>query len=138
MRKPIHLILTVFCRPNSSPKSIGPAAHVGLFVATAGVIVLFGSGVAYSGPCAVQIAQLERQIRNAAAGQESGPTAPLSVAAQLHHQPTPNTVQNAEREVQAGAASALDRARQSDAGGSAIACVTALGEGKHHWIFPLG
>src|SRR4029077_8675099 len=45
---------------------------------------------AHSGTCAAQIAQLEQQIRG------SGPTAPQSIEAQLHHQPTPRTVQNAE------------------------------------------
>jgi hypothetical protein len=45
---------------------------------------------AHSGTCAAQIAQLEQQVRG------SGPTAPQSIEAQLHHQPTPRTVQNAE------------------------------------------
>jgi hypothetical protein len=55
---------------------------------------------------------------------------------QLHHQPTPETVQNAERTASANAVAALDRARQADADGSPIACVQALDEAKHHWIIP--
>jgi len=64
---------------------------------------------AYSGTCAAQIAQLEQQVR------ESGPTAPQSIEAQLHHQPTPRTVQTAESKAIADADAALQRAREPNA-----------------------
>ena len=64
---------------------------------------------AHSGTCAAQIAQLEQQIRG------SGPTAPQSIEAQLHHQPTPRTVQNAESKAIADADAALQRAREPNA-----------------------
>ncbi len=64
---------------------------------------------AHSGTCTAQIAQLEQQIRG------SGPTAPQSIEAQLHHQPTPRTVQNAESKAIADADAALQRARQANA-----------------------
>jgi hypothetical protein len=64
---------------------------------------------AHSGTCTAQIAQLEQQIRG------SGPTAPQSIEAQLHHQPTPRTVQNAESKAIADAEAALQRARQANA-----------------------
>jgi hypothetical protein len=65
---------------------------------------------AHSGTCTAQNAQLEQQIRG------SGPTAPQSIEAQLHHQPTPRTVQNAEsKAIVAEADAALQRARQANA-----------------------
>jgi hypothetical protein len=67
---------------------------------------------------------------------KSGPTAPQSIEAQLHHQPTPETVRNAEREANADAAAALQRARQADTDDNPAACVKALNEAKHHWFIP--
>jgi hypothetical protein len=69
----------------------------------------FAGDAAHSGICTAQIAQLEEQIRG------SGPTAPQSIEAQLHHQPTPCTVQNAESKAIANADAALQRARQTAA-----------------------
>ena len=47
--------------------------------------------------------------RHAAPNPENGPTAPQSVAGQLHHQPTPDLVENAERSARLAAAAALER-----------------------------
>jgi hypothetical protein len=136
MSNPSQLIRAAFNTPNPSCKSNLRPAYVGLLIATTGATMSCGGSAAYSGPCTVQIAQLERQILHAAPGPASGPTAPQSVEAQLHHQPTPDTVQNAERQANADADAALQRARQADADGAAVACAKALGEAKHHWIVP--
>jgi hypothetical protein len=88
-----------------SQKKVALSAAIALstaFTACAG-------GAAHSGTCTAQIAQLEQQIRG------SGPTAPQSIEAQLHHQPTPRTVQNAESKAIADADAALQRARQTNA-----------------------
>jgi hypothetical protein len=69
----------------------------------------YAGDAAHSGTCTAQIAQLEQQIRG------SGPTAPQSIEAQLHHQPTPRTVQNAESKATADADAALQRAREANA-----------------------
>ena len=103
-------------------------------VATIAAILLCGGGTAHSGPCTSQIEQLERQIGHASSSAKSGPTAPQSIAAQLHYQPTPETVRNAERKANADAAAALQRARQADTDGNAAACTKALDEAKHHWF----
>jgi hypothetical protein len=131
-----HLIRAAFNTPNLPRKSIRRRAYVGLFVAATSATVLWSGSAARSGPCGVQIAQLEGKIRHAASSPESGPTAPQSVAGQLHHQPTPDAVQNAERSARLAAAAALDRVRQADVDGNAIACAKALDEAKHHWIIP--
>ena len=136
MSNPNHLIRAAFNAPNLSRKSNGRRAYLGLLIATTGATVLCGGSAVYGGPCTVQIAQLERQIRRAGSSPESGPTALQSVEGLLHHQPTPDTVQNAARKANSDAAAALDRARQADVEGSAIACVKALDEAKHHWVIP--
>jgi hypothetical protein len=45
-------------------------------------------------------------------------------------------VQNAERNARLAAAAALDRLRQVDFDGNAVACAKALDEVKQHWIIP--
>jgi hypothetical protein len=85
---------------------------------------------AHAGPCATQITQVERQIRRSAPGPTSGPTATQTVGAQLHHQPTPGSVQSAAAKAQADAEAALNRARRADAAGDAGACAKALREAK--------
>jgi len=136
MSNPSHLISAAFNTRNLPRKSIRRRAYVGLFVAATGATVLWSGRAAHSGPCAVQIARLEGQIRHAATSPENGPTAPQSVAGQLHHQPTPDSVQNAERNARLAAAAALDRVRQADVEGNAVACAKALDEAKHRWIIP--
>ena len=96
-------------------------------------IAIVGGGVAaQAGPCTKQISQVEQRIRQAQAASPPGgagePTAPQSVEAQLHHQPTPGTVQSAERMANADGEAALARARSADAAGNAAACTKALAE----------
>jgi len=101
------------------------AAFFGGLVAACGTLGLF-STAGNAGPCTAQIHNFELQIRAAAAKPVSGPTGPQSVAAQLHHQPTPSSVQHAESVANADADAALDRARKADAAGNAAGCQEAL------------
>jgi hypothetical protein len=87
-------------------------------------------GAAAAGPCAAQIADLERQIAEPAPAADNGPTAPQTLGAQLHHQPTPGSVAGAEHVANKDADAALDRARQADAAGNAAACNAALTEAR--------
>jgi hypothetical protein len=101
-----------------------------LLLATVAVI---GGGVAAeAGPCTRQISLVEQKIRQAQANSPPGgagePSAPQSVDAQLHHQPTPGSVQSAERMANADGEAALARARNADAAGDATACAKALAE----------
>jgi hypothetical protein len=94
-------------------------------------VALIGAGAAaQAGPCATQIAQVERQIGRLETSPESGPSAPQSVGAQLHHQPTPGAVQSAESNANADVIAALERARQADSEGNASACDKALEEAR--------
>jgi hypothetical protein len=131
-----HWIGAAFGTPDSFPKTAGSFASICLLVATTAAALLCGGGAAHSGPCTSQIEQLERQIGHASSSAKSGPTAPQSIAAQLHYQPTPETVHNAERKANADAAAALQRARQADTDDNPAACAKALDEAKRHWFIP--
>lgn len=100
--------------------------------------VLLWAAVAYAGPCIDDIAQVQARYDarlNAAAA--SGPSAPQSTAATLHHQPTPNSVAGAEvklgemsPEKTEAFAAAMKRAREADAAGNRDACEQALGDAR--------
>ncbi len=118
-------------KPSISPHHvIGRTAYSGFLIAFAAVALLCGGSLAHSGPCTTQIAELERQVGGIAPGPQSGPTGTQSVGAQLHRQPTPGTVQNAERRANADADAALERARKADADDNTVACTQALDEAK--------
>jgi hypothetical protein len=95
---------------------------------------LAGTSVAQAGPCTSQIAATEHQINQAAAVSPPGgagtPSADQAIGAQLHHQPTPGAVENAEHKANALAEAALEQARQADARGDADACIEALREAR--------
>jgi hypothetical protein len=107
------------------PQSLMPASGcvVGLL---ASALVLTGASAARSGPCAEQIAQLERQVANIVPGPQSGPTGPQEIGAQLHRQPTPGSVAQAERVANTDADDALARAKKADAEGNAAECNAAV------------
>lgn len=100
------------------------------FSALATVCLVGAVTSAEAGPCTSQIIAVEKQVRRAAPGPANGPTGTQTVGAQLHHQPTPSSVQSAEAKAQADAKAALDRARKADAAGDARACAKALDEAK--------
>jgi hypothetical protein len=110
-------------RGGGAPQSLTPASRslVGLLA-----LVLAGASAAQSGPCAEQIAQLERQVANIAPSPQSGPTGPQGVGAQLHRQPTPGSVAQAERVANTDADDALARAKKADAEGNAAECTVAV------------
>jgi hypothetical protein len=100
------------------------------FLAVTFSVLIYSFGTAQSGPCTAEIAQLKAQIAATAPGPESGPTATQSVGAQLHHQPTPDSVRHAEHAANADADAALARAQQADAEGNAELCARSLSEAK--------
>ena len=90
------------------------------------VVLLMTLSSAYAGPCTAELAQIEQQIGPDNAGASAGPSAPQSVAAQLGQQPTPATVQGAERKANALAQTTLQRVRQADDDNNAAACNQAF------------
>ena len=61
-----------------------------------------------------------------ASAAQSGPTGPQGVGAQLHRQPTPGSVAQAERVANTDADDALARAKKADAEGNAAECNAAV------------
>jgi hypothetical protein len=100
------------------------------------VIALVTASTAYAGPCSAELAHIEQQIAADNASVSIGPSAPQSVGAQLGHQPTPETVQNAEHQAGVLGQAAFDRARNADGAGNAPACRQALGEVKELYGIP--
>ena len=113
---------------NSPRQMRAPAAlRTGSVVSlAASALLLAGADAARSGPCAEDIILLERQIAATAPGPQSGPTGDQTVGAQLHHQPTPGSVQQAEHVANKDADEALARAKRADAAGNAADCTAAL------------
>jgi hypothetical protein len=99
-------------------------------VCAASAIMLGSVGAAHSGPCTTQIVALEQQINTAPAIPEPGPSAPQSLGAQLHHQPTPGSVERGEHIANKDGDVALDRARKADGAGDAKTCNDALDEAR--------
>jgi hypothetical protein len=103
-------------------------------VVLAGTALLASVAAALAGPCTKQIADLEQQIRqlqaNSSLSGAGQPSASQTVGAQLHHQPTPGSVENAQSKAKTDAIAALGRARNADKAGDAAACATALDEAK--------
>jgi hypothetical protein len=125
-----------FNTSSSQRKSVRRRGFFGWLFAATATTLLCGGNVAHSGPCTAQIAQLERQIQRSLVDPDSGPTAPQTIEAQLHHQPTPVAVQNAESQARADTDGALQRAQKADTDGDAAACIVALEETKHRWVGP--
>jgi hypothetical protein len=103
-------------------------------MALAGAALVAGVTAAQAGPCTKQIATVEQQIQQLQATPSSSgagqPSAQQTVGAQLHHQPTPGSIENAQSKANAEGSAALGRARKADAAGDAKACAAALDEAK--------
>jgi hypothetical protein len=86
--------------------------------------------IAHAGICEAEIERLQRDAANSSARTIGGPTAPQSVAAQLSHQPTPASVERAQREAQSRFADVLARARILAAEGKSAECLQAVANAR--------
>lgn len=92
--------------------------------------------VAKAGPCTKEIEALQVDVDAIIESRaDSGPTLPESQAAGLHHEPTPDSIAQAEAEAGEGekgeqALAALARARSADHAGNAHLCRQALLDAK--------
>jgi hypothetical protein len=105
-------------------------------VLSAAVAFVGSALAAQAGPCTKQISQLEAQIQSAQAlqpGEVGAPSAPQSIAAQLHRQPTAQSVESALSRASADGIAALDRAKKADAAGNAGECARALVEAREFY-----
>jgi hypothetical protein len=105
-----------------TPRMIGRG--IVFIVATAALGL--GISSANAGPCSGELARFEQRVR------QSGktPTARQTVGAQLHRQPTPASVKQAERRAQSTFKATLARAKRLDAQGNRAGCKRALADAK--------
>jgi len=85
---------------------------------------------AFAGPCTADISQLENTVRISTTKPLAGPTGRQTIAAQLGHQPTQDSVRQAEEQAGARVESVLSRAKALDAQGRADECARAVREAK--------
>jgi hypothetical protein len=78
----------------------------------------------------MQIVQFERQIEADIPIAASGQILPQSLDAQLHHQPTLDSVVQAQHVNNTGGNIVIDKAWQADAAGDADSCNQALVEAR--------
>jgi hypothetical protein len=92
------------------------------------------SGIAQAGPCTVDISQFEATVHQSAGDPFAGLTARQSVNAQLGHQPTPESVHNADQRLKSRFYAAMARATRYDAQGNRSGCSRALDAAKKIYI----
>ena len=94
------------------------------------LVAMLVPAAAQAGPCGDELARFEQKVRVESRKPSAGPTAKQTTGAQLHRQPTPQSVREGEEQAQAAFAAATARARAADAAGDQPACQKALGEMK--------
>jgi hypothetical protein len=83
-----------------------------------------------AGPCTESIAAFERAVRQSASNPTLGATAPQTIDAQLHRQPTPSTVMQAMDRAQRAFEAILARAKMLDDEGKRAECAQALEDAR--------
>ncbi len=101
------------------------------FVGVLTVAIALGQSLASAaaGPCTQDIAQIEQAAR-AGSGSDNGPTAAQSTNAQLHRQPTPSSIKQAQDQTNAALKAALTSAKELDAQGKRAECQAKVDELK--------
>jgi hypothetical protein len=87
-------------------------------------------GIASAGTCEEEIERLQSEAANSSGRTISGPTAPQSIGAQLSHQPTPATVERAQREAESRFADLLAHARILGSEGNSTACLKVVTDAR--------
>jgi thioredoxin-like negative regulator of GroEL len=82
--------------------------------------------VADAAACSAEIARLEMVLSQAQSDRQVAASAPESVAARLHHQPTPETVGKATAEAEENVEAAFAAARKLESEGKDTECVATL------------
>jgi hypothetical protein len=90
-------------------------------------------GLAQAGPCTTDISQFESTIQQTRGDPGAGLSAPQSVDAQLGHQPTQNSVRQAEHRLHSKFAARMARAKLLDQQGDP-GCVNALRAAKRLYV----
>ncbi|MGA9947562.1 MAG: hypothetical protein WBQ24_04880 [Xanthobacteraceae bacterium] len=113
----------------------GRSFYGSLLALSVSALLLCGNGAALAGPCTTRIIQVERQIADTPDWM-FGPILPQSLDAQLHRQPTLETVMQALHARNIDGNAVIDLARKADKDGNIKECVRALVEARR--LFELG
>jgi hypothetical protein len=113
----------------SFPKRLQPTA-----VFFVGVALWLNTGIAQAGPCTADISQFEATVHQSAGDPLAGLTARQSVDAQLGHQPTPQSVHQADQRLKSRFSAAMARAKRYDEQGNRSGCTRALNAAKKIYI----
>jgi hypothetical protein len=89
-----------------------------------------------AGPCGDAIAQFEQDVHSLATNPSAGPTTSQSIGAQLHRQPTGDSVRRAQDVARTTLNETLARAKALDAEGKQAECMNVLSLAKHMFNFP--
>jgi hypothetical protein len=85
---------------------------------------------AHTESCSEEIARVEALADQSMGNPIAKPTTTQSVDAQLHHQPTPRSVQRADENAQSMFAAILARAKALNADGKADECIQSVAEAR--------
>jgi hypothetical protein len=99
-----------------------------------GVALWLNAAIAQAGPCTADISQFEATVHQSAGDPLAGLTARQSVNAQLGHQPTPQSVHQADQRLKSRFSAAMTRAKRYDAQGNHSGCARALDAAKKIYI----
>lgn len=97
-------------------------------------VIALGLGAlqAHAETCAQQITALESALRDAGGpvATDPGLTGQQSIGAQLHHQPTPSSIERAREQAAAEADDVISKARDLDAKGHHAECMRAVNDAR--------
>ena len=92
------------------------------------------SVTAAAGSCTADISRLEATVQQSAGDPFAGLTARQSVNAQLHRQPTPESIHRADQGLKARFDAAIARAKRYDAQGDRSGCTRTLNAARQSYI----
>ena len=99
------------------------------------LVVCAGVGLtaapAWAGPCSNAIAQLEGTVNRSATHPNIELTLPQTVGAQLGHQPTPDSIEQARKQAHSIFAEILARAKRLDRTGNRADCMQAVRDARN-------
>ena len=97
-------------------------------IVVACAIIALEMAPAHAYACSIEIAQLEALIDESMGKALAKPTISQSVDAQLHHQPTPESVRRADANAHLGFATILAHAKALNADGKTDECIQSVAE----------
>ena len=103
-------------------------------VAAVLVAAALAASPADAGSCTDEIIGFEQTVRQAVSDSDAGPTAPQSRAAQLHRQPTVQSITEAAARARTAFEQSLADARWFDTQGNADACSDILYRAKRMYL----